>query len=183
MTHTEKRTIKEFLRFVPMPEDSEMPAGSITAYGGSSAPSGWLLCDGAIYSTSVYPELASILGDTFGGDGITDFAVPDLRGRVPLGAGSGPGLTARLLAAQGGQEKITNVPEHNHTLRVSSLVGDNDTPVSSYMCVHEGVPENYRTADNANAGANSIQNTGTAGGVDVMSPFTTVNYIIKLTND
>lgn len=97
------------------------PVGSVIDFAGSSAPSGWLLCDGSSYGTSTYPDLYSAIGYTWGGSGST-FKVPDLRGRVTLGAGSGSGLTSRTLGANGGAETYsftiasTNIPAHTHTV-------------------------------------------------------------------
>lgn len=111
---------------------SPNPVGSLQAYAGASAPTGWLLCDGTSYSTSAYPELYSVLGYTYGGSG-ANFNVPDLRGRMPMGAGTGAGLnssgtgapsgtamTTRTRGQWGGEETHLNtaaesgMPQHGH---------------------------------------------------------------------
>lgn len=86
--------------------------GEIIMFGGNFAPRNWALCDGQLLSISSYTALFSILGTTYGGDGRVTFGLPELRGRVPLHPGSGPGLTNRRLGEKGGTE--TNA--HNHTL-------------------------------------------------------------------
>ncbi len=84
---------------------SSFPAAQMLLYGGSSAPTGWLLCNGAAVSRATYATLFAEIGTTFGvGDGSTTFNVPDMRGRIPIGAGTGTGLSARTLGQQVGAE-------------------------------------------------------------------------------
>lgn len=97
------------------------PPGSVKAYAGAAAPTGYLLCDGAAVSRTTYARLFAAVGVVFGaGDGVTTFNLPDLRGRAPIGAGAGAGLTARALAAQVGEESVTltagqsGLPAHSH---------------------------------------------------------------------
>ena len=101
---------------------SDPVLGSIMQFAGNFAPAGWALCHGQILSINQNQSLYSILGTTFGGDGKTTFALPDLRGRVPVGIGSGPGLTPVSLGEKVGgfNESVTfnsgRVPVHDHTL-------------------------------------------------------------------
>lgn len=97
--------------------------GMICPYGGSSAPSGWLICDGTTKVIATYPALAAILGTTFGGDGVTTFGLPDLRGRTPvgLGTGDGGGATNWTLGRKLGEEThlingSTEMPAHVHSV-------------------------------------------------------------------
>jgi microcystin-dependent protein len=99
-----------------------VPTGTISAFGGASPPLGWISCNGAAVSRTVYADLFTAIGTTWGiGDGVTTFNVPDLRGRAVLGSGTGSGLTARTLGASLGAETVTltgaesGVASHNHT--------------------------------------------------------------------
>jgi microcystin-dependent protein len=98
-----------------------IPTGTVMAYAGSTAPDGWLLCNGAAVSRTTYANLWALVSSTYGGgNGTSTFNVPDMRSRMPIGAGSGTGLTSRTLAATGGAETVTiasgNLPTHQHTL-------------------------------------------------------------------
>ena len=101
-----------------------VPTGVIQMYGGSSAPTGWLLCDGTAVSRTTYASLFTAIGTNFGvGNGTTTFNLPDLRGRSPIGAGTGSGLTARTLGTNYGAETHTlstsELPSHTHSNTVS----------------------------------------------------------------
>lgn len=95
-----------------------IPSGVIWEYGGVTPPSGWLFCDGTLRNTADYPNLFGAIGYRFGGSG-AQFATPDCRGRVSMGAGNGPGLTARTLGELGGYESINltagQMPVHSHS--------------------------------------------------------------------
>ena len=96
-----------------------VPAGTIIGFAGANAPSGWLLCDGSAVSRSTYAALFAIIGTTYGvGDGGSTFNLPDLRGRIPIGAGTGVSLTARTLGQSLGEEAhqltIPEIPSHDH---------------------------------------------------------------------
>lgn len=98
-----------------------VPVGTVVAFAGSSAPEGWLMCDGSAVVRTTYPNLWAILGTTYGsGDGSTTFNLPDAMGRNIVGAGSGSGLTARTISTKSGAESVvittTNLPLHSHTL-------------------------------------------------------------------
>lgn len=146
------------------------PTGVVLPYSGSSAPTNWLLCDGSAVSRTTYATLFALIGTTFGvGDGSTTFNVPDLRGRVPVGVGTGSGLTLRTLAATGGEEThvltATEMPAHTHTYNNYSNV--------------------QNTAGGAQSAAYSVPNSGTTGSAgsnaahNNMQPFVALNYIIK----
>jgi microcystin-dependent protein len=115
---------------------SDYYVGEIRMFAGTFAPQDWHLCDGAELPISTYQPLFALLGTIWGGDGITTFGIPDLRGRVPLGQGTGVGLTPRTIAQIGGTETeaLTDVKyllNHNHTLAVTSTVADQIAPAST----------------------------------------------------
>lgn len=86
---------------------ADMPPGTVTMFAGSSTPTGWMVCDGSAVSRTTYAGLFAAIGTTWGvGDGSTTFNVPDLRGRTPIGAGTGSGLTARTLGQTLGSETL-----------------------------------------------------------------------------
>jgi microcystin-dependent protein len=99
------------------------------------APTGWAFCDGQILPLSQNTALFSLLGTTYGGNGTSNFALPNLQGNVPLHPGQGPGLTLYDLGETGGAETVTllesEVPSHSHTLRASNLLADTPTPANN----------------------------------------------------
>ena len=96
--------------------------GEIRLFAGNFAPAGWAFCDGSLLPISENEVLFQLIGTTYGGDGQSTFAIPDFRGRVPIGAGQGVGLSNRILGENAGQEIVTittaNMPSHSHTGRV-----------------------------------------------------------------
>jgi microcystin-dependent protein len=108
----------EFTAAIPASQPGDVfPAGVILHYAGSAAPTGWLVCDGSIISIATYPNLFSALSTLYGGDGITTFGIPDMRGRVPVGKHSSG--TFATLGLTGGEENhvlsVSEMPLHNHS--------------------------------------------------------------------
>lgn len=101
---------------------------SIMLFAGNFAPRGWAFCEGQLLSIDQYQALFSLLGTTYGGDGRTNFKLPDLRGRVPIGPGTGPGLTPRVLGQKLGAETTTltinELPSHNHLATFTQTSGN-----------------------------------------------------------
>lgn len=97
--------------------------GEIKIFAGSFAPLNWHFCDGSILDTTEYLLLYDLIGTTYGGNGTTTFAVPDLRGRLPIGLGTGPGLTPKTIGAKGGTETagliLPETPAHTHLIKAS----------------------------------------------------------------
>lgn len=158
--------------------------GEVKMFAGNFAPRGWALCDGQLLPISSNSALFSILGTTYGGDGRTTFALPDLRGRAPIHAGNGPGLTSRRLGQKGGSEANTltnaNLPVHTHGVRAVN-------PPSKNVSVDEGAVESREAAKAVyaypNVGQAARLNTNQSGqgqAVNNMQPYTVVNYIICL---
>ena len=94
--------------------------GEIRAFAGNFAPYGWQLCSGQLISISANEVLFTLVGTTYGGDGVTTFGLPDLRGKALVNQGQAPGLTNRTLGQAGGTETVTlllsNLPQHNHNV-------------------------------------------------------------------
>lgn len=97
----------------------------IRGFGGNFAPRNWAFCNGQLLAISQNQALFSLLGTTYGGDGRTTFALPDLRGRAPISAGTGPGLSPRPLGQRSGQEYVvltqTQIPSHNHVAQTQAI--------------------------------------------------------------
>ena len=171
--------------------------GMIVMFGGNFAPRGWALCDGSLLSISQNSALFSILGTTYGGDGRTTFALPDLRGRLAMHAGSGPGLTPRSLGQKGGVENVTlttnNLPSHTHTASAVSTAnsfnaaGASTAAQGNFWADSAEGDAIYNAATNANMNAGAVTTnvtvdpTGAGAGIGIVSPFQCVNFIIALT--
>lgn len=156
----------------------------IMLFGGNFAPRGWAFCDGQLLPIAQYSALFSILGTTYGGDGRTTFALPDLRGRVPCHAGTGPGLTPRQIGQRFGEEHVTltaaNLPPHSHSLNAASTGtpgaraqnGGSLGPADIYVPGSE--------TPNVAMNPASIGSTGSGNSHDNMQPTLCINYIIAL---
>jgi microcystin-dependent protein len=98
--------------------------GQVIIFAGNFAPKGWAFCNGQLLAISQYTALFSLLGTTYGGDGRTTFGLPDLRGRVAVSAGQGPGLSNYTLGEQTGTETVTlstqQMPQHNHIVNANN---------------------------------------------------------------
>lgn len=171
----------------------------IVMFGGNFAPRGWAFCDGQLLPIAQYQALFSLLGTNYGGDGRTTFALPDLRGRVPIhkGDGDGPGLSNYRLGQKGGVETVTlntmEIPSHNHTAVGKMQTGpDVDLTDNSagHLLAHQARNGND-ALDIYTSGAGSqymkeegvavtVGNTGGNMPHENRQPFLTVNYIIAL---
>ncbi len=168
------------------------PTGSVTAYAGSSAPTGYLLCDGSAVSRTTYAALYAIIGTTYGsGDGSTTFNLPDLKGRVIVGVGTGSGLSTRALGAKGGEESHTQTinempshthnvydPGHYHTTYIGRDDGNNSTNPGQAPPGDAGATTYGVNTYSAYTGI-SIYNNGGGNAFNVMQPYIVLNYIIK----
>src|SRR5712692_3367466 len=101
------------------------------------APKGWALCDGQLMPISQNTALFSLLGTTYGGDGKSTFALPDMQGNAPIHAGQGPGLSLYDLGQMGGTETVTllqsEIPAHSHNVMASTAAGDNNPPAPTFV--------------------------------------------------
>jgi len=158
--------------------------GSIVMFAGNFAPRGWALCDGQLLPISQYSALFSILGTTYGGDGRTTFALPDLRGRVSIHPGNGPGLPSYRLGERGGASAVTlteaQMPSHNHAVVPGARngAGDETNPVGGFMA--SASTDLYAESTNTTMGATQSANTGGGQSHTNIQPYLCVNYIIAL---
>lgn len=167
--------------------------GVIKMFAGNFNPRGYMLCQGQLLSIAQNTALFSILGTTYGGNGTSTFGLPDLRGRVPVGAGQGPGLQSVVLGEMAGQQTVTllqtNMPAHTHPLTGSVQMPVNDstanvnTPVGSYLA--DTAANIYNNTAGIDFGA-PLTNTlaiGIAGGsqpFEILNPYLGLNYIIAV---
>jgi microcystin-dependent protein len=109
--------------------------GEVRLFAFSRIPNGWFACDGSLQPISGYEVLYTLLGTTFGGDGVSTFGMPDMRGQVPLHMGSASGLTTRVLGENGGSENVTllpnNLAQHTHSYAATSGPGNATAPSPS----------------------------------------------------
>lgn len=174
--------------------------GQIMMFAGNFPPRGWAYCNGQLLAISQNTALFSILGTTYGGDGRTTFALPDLRGRVPISLGTGPGLSTRQIGQRSGEEthtlNITEMPNHNHIVSTSGNVllsetpGVRDTPIAGDIPAVPGFPQGlgvtkvnaYGPATNTVNGQSlptpTIGNTGGNLAHNNMPPFLAINFVI-----
>lgn len=168
--------------------------GEIRLFAGTFAPVNWHFCDGTVLNVSQYQVLFSLIGFTWGGNGQSTFALPDLRGRIPIGQGTGVGLSARTLAQIGGTSSVqiteANLPAHTHTLYASNTQATTATvaggaglaqPVAtgSNKVVRYSPPSFNPTQQNFDPGSISVAPGGGNSHANVM-PFLAVQYIICL---
>ncbi|MEM7185975.1 MAG: tail fiber protein [Bacteroidota bacterium] len=157
----------------------------IWMFGGNFAPRNWAFCDGQLLPIAQNQALFSLLGTIYGGDGRTTFALPEMRGRVPMHAGNGPGLTNRPLGQRGGQEDVTlttaQIPSHIHpvSVLVNNTDGEEDTVSGKYLSNNPGAYNEDPVPNQTLAGVTG----GAAGGGQShnnIQPYTVVNFVICL---
>jgi microcystin-dependent protein len=163
--------------------------GSIVLFAGNYAPNNWAFCNGQLLSISQNTALFSVIGTTYGGDGQTTFALPDLRGRVPMHFGNGPGLTPRSLGEKAGTENVTltaaQMPAHNHEV-VSVLhaneEANSEDPTNRFNAGTSNPTYNSTTniVMNSAAVTNTVSVAGQSAPHSNMPPYLGLNFIICL---
>jgi len=160
--------------------------GEIRMFGGNFAPRNWALCDGQLLPINQNQALFSILGTTYGGDGRTTFALPDLRGRVPIHEGQGPGLTNQRLGNKGGEEEVSltenNLPAHSHDAKSRIIVTQGTTRSDRVSTKSDDgfVKGSLDGRETREAIPVKVGATGASTPVNNMQPFLCVNFIICL---
>jgi microcystin-dependent protein len=164
--------------------------GEIRMLGANFAPVGWALCQGQLLPISQNAALFSLLGTTYGGDGVQTFALPDLQGRVPLGMGQGSGLSPYVEGQKGGSESVTlttqQMPAHSHAVAAAETQSTTNpagaVPANTQPPTPGAAPKIYGASPDGKTTMNSamIGQTGGNQPVSVQQPYLAVNYIIAL---
>jgi microcystin-dependent protein len=164
---------------------SEPFVGEIRMFAGNFAPRGWAFCDGQLLAVSQNDALFSLLGTIYGGDGRTTFGLPDLRGRIPIHAGHGPGLSERRLGAKGGAEKVTltvnQLPSHGHPLSAKAAVATVRNPQDKVLAqpatfLYTAIP----SAPPAQFNSQAVTNVGGSRSHTNLMPYLCIHFIIAL---
>lgn len=169
--------------------------GNVTVFAGNFAPRAWMFCQGQLLAIAQYDALFALLGTTYGGDGQTTFALPDLRSRVSIHAGQGPGLSNYVLGEMSGTESVTllsmNLPVHNHSLLAPLSLQQSastatssgvSSPANAYPA--SGAMSYFSSSDGTKMGSySSLSTTPIAGAnqpVPILQPYLAMNYIIAV---
>ena len=171
--------------------------GEIRLFAGNFAPRGWHYCDGALLPLADNEALFSLLGTDYGGDGRSTFGLPDFRGRIPVGVGTGTGLTERWLGQKGGAETsslgLDNLPTHTHAVLATDTEGNVQNPTDAIMALSYGQMQqggSTYTGQNLNftkapstiveMSSKTVGNEGGSTQHNNMQPFLGINYVICL---
>jgi microcystin-dependent protein len=154
--------------------------GEIRLVAFSFAPQGWALCEGQLLPINQNTALFSLLGTMYGGDGRTTFALPDLRGRVPLGAGTGASGTAYAVGESGGEEAVSlavgQLPSHGHSVAAAGGAATKSNPSQSFPAGAKA----YGTTHNVKMSGSMIGKSGSGKPHDNRQPFLGLTFIIAL---
>jgi microcystin-dependent protein len=160
--------------------------GEIMLFAGNFAPRGYMLCQGQILSIAQNSALFAVLGTTYGGDGQTTFALPNLQGRFPMQQGQGPGLSYRNLGEIAGTETVTlnstQMPAHTHQLTASTTAGNSDSPSGNLLANNGRGGPQFTSAGSVNTTMHP-QSVGIAGGNqphENMPPYLALNFCIAV---
>ncbi len=166
--------------------------GTILMVGFNFAPIGWALCNGQIMSIAQNTALFSLIGTYYGGDGVTNFALPNLQGRVPIHQGQGVGLSPYVLGSIGGTENVTlltqQMPSHNHLININNAAGTSPDATNKFQAeAATGDPRNpsliSQFTTSATTGTMAPTTVSMAGGNQPhanIQPYLTINFIIAL---
>ena len=160
--------------------------GMIIIFAGNFEITGWAFCNGQMLSIAQNQALFALLGTTYGGNGQTTFALPDLRGRTPIGMGQAPGLSNIVIGQVSGVENITltqnQMPAHTHQLTGSSLAGNTSLPSGALPANTGTLDKEYTNLTTANVAMNTniISTAGGSQAFSIRNPYLGVNYLIAL---
>lgn len=164
---------------------SEPFVGEIKMFAGNFAPRGYAFCDGQLLAVSQNDALFSLLGTIYGGDGRTTFGLPDLRGRIPVHAGQGPGLSSRRLGSKSGAERetitVNQMPSHRHTVEGSNNMATHETLQGNVLAGSVGGNFYSSTATKSSQlESGVVANTGGSQSHNNMMPTLCIHFIVAL---
>jgi microcystin-dependent protein len=159
--------------------------GEIRMFGFNFPPSGWALCDGQLLTISQYSALFALLGTQFGGNGSTNFALPNLQSRVPVHMGTGPGLSPYIIGQAGGNENtsvlIGNMPNHTHLVQCNTGGGNQASPANGFPAVEStGTSLDYSNAADSTMNSAMVEAVGGGTPINNIQPYLCVNFCIAL---
>jgi microcystin-dependent protein len=153
--------------------------GEIRMFAGNFAPAGWMLCQGQLLAISDNDTLFNLIGTTYGGDGQTTFALPDLQGRIPMHVGNG-----HVLAEQGGVEEVilttSQTPVHTHPLMASANQGSQSSPVNNMLADGQGATMYIEQVPATPMAPNSLATDGGSQPHNNLQPYVCINFIISM---
>lgn len=169
----------------PSPAGTSPYMGEIALFAFNFAPKGWAQCNGQLLPITSNQTLFQLIGTTYGGNGVNNFALPDLRGRVVVSSGQGAGLSNYTIGQLNGTENVTlitsQIPQHSHTLAASSAAGNSASPSGNYPAVNsEGVLQYSSAAPDTSMNAGIIGLTGGNQPHNNLQPYLVMNYCIAL---
>ncbi|MFO0909471.1 MAG: tail fiber protein [Isosphaeraceae bacterium] len=158
--------------------------GQIIMGGFNFAPQGYALCNGQLLPISQNTALFSLLGTMYGGNGTSTFGLPDLRGRVAIGFGQGPGLSNVTQGEQGGTETVTltsnQIPAHSHSVAGFALRGNQSTPGGAVWARSGTGDTPYAASGGSNMSASAVAPAGGSQPHSNIMPYIVINYVIAL---
>jgi microcystin-dependent protein len=152
-------------------------------FGGTFAPSGWMLCDGQLLAISEFDTLFNLIGTTYGGDGQSTFALPNLQSRVPIHMGTQAGTTYQIGQAAGVENvtlTVQQIPVHNHAMVASGDQADQITGKSGVVAAPPTLSMYFTAPPDTSLNANTMTPVGGSQPHDNLQPYTCINFIISL---
>lgn len=176
------------ITFPPIPQQThaglEPFIGEIMMFGGNFCPRGWADTNGQLLPVSQNQALFSLLGTIYGGDGRTTFALPDMRGRVALHNGQGPGLSNRKIGSKGGAEthtlNVSQMPSHTHNLKASGTSASSKSPTGKVLGKSRRKAFSNASGSLAQMAPQAVGTVGNGQPHNNMQPFITIRYCIAL---
>jgi microcystin-dependent protein len=159
--------------------------GEIRLFAGNFAPQGWAFCDGSLLPISQFDVLFSLIGTTYGGDGQSTFALPDMRGRVPVHQGQGPGLPNHVMGQLGGSESVSltpaQLPSHGHTLNATTATAVVGAGVAGDLTATASTTQFYGSTPGGGAlAAQALLPSGGGQAHNNVAPFVALSFIIAV---